>query len=82
MLSTTPHHSADELALLVMGLTLMALLGPILMPVLRKVGTAINWVLWRVILIAIDFVRDEIIKAILAAIAASTGLAGLIHFFS
>ena len=83
MLSTGPHHPTDEFTLIVMGLTLMALLGPILiMPLLRKAGTAINWLLWRVILILIDFVKDEIIKAILAVIIAYSGLAGLIRFFS
>ena len=79
--AAVPELLAADAALVVLMFCLLFLLGPILTPILTRLGALAWWLSWRLIVIVSTLIRDEMIKTILLALAAWSGLAGLFRFF-
>jgi hypothetical protein len=66
--------------LVAMMMVFVILIGPLFMLALAALGKHLPWLTWRLMVIAALVLRDELVKAILLALMAAVGLAGVVEY--
>jgi hypothetical protein len=64
------------------ALLMLILVGPLVMPLLTYVARQLPWLAGQFVLISARVLRNEIVKAILLALIAGAGLAGILQYLS